>query len=204
MDDVLVETLVQKAKPVALADEPTVLAEAVALARLAAAHRQPVRRGSTVLGLWLGVGLLALGGTAAVAAPAFVEWARFTPDAATQRTFYTESGSVLGDCEVVARVVPVYRVPGVPNAEAERRTEEARRHLASHDWDSVIASITEDDLAEALAEEQQRDPNATALAVNGQLMGDRISNEFFRAGYDRPGVSLEVAGTCSPAEGSDD
>lgn len=152
----------------------------------------------------LGIGLLGLGVTAAAAGPAVIDWLGWTPDVVAQRTFDLGDGSELGLCEVFIHVDPAHQDVDVSEEEADRRTEEARKFLTEHDWEPLIGSITEREIEAAYAAEvAQRSmplpdgtmpPPATLSLVASKLMGDRISNEFERAGYLRPGVGLEAAG----------
>lgn len=208
---------VRRAAPPALGSDPVAAEHAEAVARAVPAGETLERSRMSrfrrfIAGAALGIGILGLGVTAATAGPAVTEWLGWTPDVVAQRSFDLGEGSDLGLCEVFIRVTPEYR--NVSDEEAERRTEEARKFLAAHDWDPLIASITEDEiLAEFAAEQAQRavpledgtlPPPATVSGAVTQLMFDRISEEFERAGQLRQGVSLEAAaGQCADAiEGS--
>lgn len=212
-----VDAAVRRAAPRALGAEPAAAEQAAAVARavVAAGTRQrlPVSRVRRFLsGAALGIGLVGLGITAAAAAPAVIDWLGWTPDVVSQRSLDVDlgDGSELGLCEVFIRVTPEYRHHDLSDAEVDKRTEEARRFLTEHDWEPLIASITEDEIQAAFAAEvEQRSvptsdgtmqPPANMSLVVTQLMGDRVSNEFQQEGYLRQGVGLEgAAGSCAGA-----
>jgi len=209
-----VDEAVRGAAPRALGAEPAAVEQAEVVARAVVARSRERARVSRLRkfigGSTLAIGLLGLGVTAATAGPAVIDWVGWTPDVIAQRSFDLGDGSELGLCEVFIHVDPVYRDVDVSNEEADRRTEEARRFLTEHDWDPLIASITESEIRVAYAAEvAQRSvptsdgtmpPPASLSLVVAQLMGDRISNEFERAGYLRQGVGLEAAG--GPCDGA--
>ena len=208
---------VRGAAPPALGAEVAAAAQAEDVARAVVAgsrdHSRKSRFRRFLGGSALGIGILGVGITAAAAGPAVFEWVGWTPDVVAQRSFdLGEEGAELGLCEVFIRVVPDYG--GVSNEEAVRRTEEARKFLAENDWEPLLASISETEIQAAFAaEEAQRStpfpngsmpPPPSLSLVVGQLMADRISDEFEEAGHQRTGVSMEtVAGPCDGAtEGS--
>jgi hypothetical protein len=205
---------VQRAVPRAFGADPAAAEQAEAIARAVVAGSGDRFRVSRLRrfmgGSALGIGLLGLGVTAAAAGPAVIEWLGWTPDVVAQRSFDLGEGSELGLCEVFIHVDPAYQDIDVSNEEADRRTEEARKFLTEHDWEPLIASITASEIESAYAEEvAQRSmplpdgtmpPPATLSLVVSHLMGDRISDEFERAGYLRPGVGLEAAGR--PCDGA--
>ena len=210
-----VDDVVRNAAPPAFGSEPAAAGAAEAIARSVVAKRARERAGLSRLrrliwGTTLGIGVLGLGITAATAGPAVFEWVGWTPDVVAQRSFELAGGPDLGLCEVLIRVVPDYNA--VSKEEADRRTAEARRFLAENDWEPFITSITESEIQAAFAEEIARrsvampdgtiPPPASLSLVVGQLMGDRISDEFERAGHLRQGVSLEGAG--GPCDGANE
>lgn len=207
---------IRSAAPRPLGADPAIAAQSQELARVIA--RTGNRRGAgrswrrILGGSMIGAGLFGVGVTAAVAGPALFEWIGWTPDAVVQRTFAIADGSPLGLCEVVARVVPE---GGVPEATAQKRTEDARRFLGEHEWGLVVSSITAEEIANELAAEESRRaslaaggaevPPVSAGVVASRMMGERIFEEFDRAGHMQPGVSLEMGGHCdgepeSPAQ----
>lgn len=207
---------VRHAAPPTLGADPVTAAEAGALAGSIVSRLRERRRGTSLRRLFAGsalsLGIVGLGVTAATAGPAVIDWLGWTPDVIAQRSFDVEEASGLGLCEVFIRVSPEYR--DVSDEDADRRTEEARKFLTEHDWEPLIASISANEIQTAFAEEvAQRSvplpdgtmpPPATMSLVVTQLMANRISTEFDRAGQLRPGVSLEAAaGPCDGAtEGS--
>jgi hypothetical protein len=198
---------IRGAAPRPLGADPVIAAESQELARVIARitkRRVGAGRWRRILGgSVIGAGLFGVGVTAAVAGPALFEWVGWTPDAVVQRTFTIADGSPLGLCEVVARVVPE---GGVPDATAEKRTEDARRFLGEHEWGPVVSSITAEEIANELAAEESRranmaaggasPPPVSAGVVASRMMGERIFEEFDRAGHMQPGVSLELGGHC--------
>jgi hypothetical protein len=209
-----VDEAVRGAAPRALGAEPAAAEQAEALARaVVAAEPRELSRITRlrrfVGGTALGIGILGLGVTAATAGPAVIDWLGWSPDIVAQRSFDLRDGSELGLCEVFIRVTPEYR--NVSDEEADRRTEEARKFLTEHDWEPLISSITASEIQAAFdAEVAQRSvpttsdgtmpPPATMSLIATQLMGDRISAEFERAGDLRQGVALEAAaGPCDDA-----
>ena len=197
---------VRRAAPPALGAVPQVAAQSQTLARVIAGTARSYRTagwrrilgGSVILAGVFGVGV-----SAAVAGPALFEWVGWAPDAIVQRTFTIADGSALGLCEVVARVV---REGGVPEATAQQRTDDARRFLRDHEWGPAVSSITAEEIMSRLAVEEAHRaslaaggadvPPASVGLVASQLMGERISEAFDRAGYLQPGVSLEMSGYC--------
>ena len=205
----------RRGAPRPLGAEPVAAGEAVAVAHAVAAAerngRRMSRRGAFFGGAALGLGILGLGVTAAAAAPAVIEWFGWTPDVVAQRTFDFGAGSDLGLCEVFISVKPDYS-RDVPDAEVDRRTEEARAFLVEHDWEPLIASITEQEIrAEYELEVSRRvaftdpasiasgatPPPATLSFAATQLMADRVFAEFEEAGHLRDGVAFSRgAGPC--------
>lgn len=215
-----VDELVRRAAPKALGADPVAArhAEAIARAVVAAETRERSRgpRFRRLLGgAALGIGILGLGVTAAAAAPAVVDWLGWTPDIIAQRSIGFDGGPDLGLCEVFIRVTPEYREHDLSDAEVDERTEEARRFLSEHDWEPLIASITESEIEAQydLEVEQSRaytDPDSIASGATPppatyegaalHVMKNRVSDEFIDAGFLRQGVSLEsAAGPCSGA-----
>lgn len=207
---------IRRAAPRPLGADPAIAAESRELARALVRTgnlRGAARRWRRMLGgSLIGAGFFGVGVTTAVAGPALFEWIGWTPDAVVQRTFTIADGSPLGLCEVVARVVPE---TGVPEATARKRTEDARRFLGEHEWGPVVSSITAEDIANELAAEESRranmvaggasPPPVSAGIVASRMMGERIFEEFDRAGHIQPGVSIEMGGHCdaepeSPAQ----
>lgn len=205
------DDVIRRAAPPPLGADAVLAAESQEVARSVAATARPrVRKWRYAFGASaLTLGLLGLGVTGAVAGPALFEWVGWAPDASAQRTFVIDENSTLGPCEVVARVV---QEGGVTEDVAERRTEAARRFLAEQDWDVLTASITADDIAAEMKAEQvhrmgasaegAEPPEVSAGLAASMLMGDRMRDEFMRAGHLQPGVSLEMSGRCeTPVEG---
>lgn len=209
MDDL--DAQIQRSAPRAFGEDP----EAAEFARFAAqeaasrarpsALRSRYKRYLSILGVT--TGLITVGVSAAVAAPAVLDWVGWTPEATVQRSFdIGEDGAV---CQLVARVVPEYR--NISAAEADRRTQEARVFLTEYDWDRVVASITTADIDAELAIEQARrtelaaiadadgatpPPPATPELAAGNLMATKIFDAFEKAGFLRTGTSIELAGDC--------
>lgn len=215
-----VDKVVRRAAPRALGAELAAAEQAEAVARAVVAAEIRERSRSSRLrrflgGATLGIGILGLGVTAAAAAPAVIDWLGWTPDVVAQRSFGFGDGSGLGLCEVFIRVTPEYRQHDLSDAEVDKRTEEARRFLTEHDWEPLIASITEAEIQAAYELEVEQSvaytdpdsiasgatpPPATYSGAAIQVMKDRISDEFSRAGHLRQGVGLEgAAGPCAGA-----
>ncbi|MDQ0893618.1 hypothetical protein [Agromyces ramosus] len=205
-----VDEVVRNAAPPPLGDDSAVAEQAAAVARAVVAAQTRERARISRLrgflgGTALGIGVLGLGVTAATAGPAVFAWLGWTPDVVAQRSFELGDGSEPGLCEVFIRVIPEYH--DISNEEADRRTEEARKFLTGHDWEPLIASITESEIQTAFAEEVARrsaalagsttPPPATLSGAATDVMFDRFSAEFERAGHLQHGVSLEAAaGPC--------
>ncbi|MCD2440654.1 hypothetical protein LQ757_00025 [Agromyces sp. SYSU K20354] len=215
-----VDEVVRRAAPRALGAELAAAEQAEAVARAVVAAETRERSRTSRLrrflgGAALGIGILGLGVTAAAAAPAVIDWLGWTPDIVAQRSFELQDGSDLGLCEVFIRVAPEYRQHDLSDAEVDKRTEEARRFLTEHDWEPLIASITTDEIQAAYELEVEQSvaytdpdsiasgatpPPATYSGAAIQVMKDRISDEFSRAGHLRQGVGLEgAAGPCAGA-----
>lgn len=210
---------VRQAAPPALGADPAAAAQADALARSVASELRQRRLGSRVrrilAGSALSLGIIGLGVTAAAAAPAVIDWFGWTPDIVAQRSFQLEDGTSLGLCEVFIGVEPYYENNDVPDEEIDRRTEEARKFLTEHDWDPLIASITNAEIeAEYELEVERRvaftdpasiasgatPPPATYSSAATRVMADRVNAEFRRAGYPIESVSLQFgAGPCDGA-----
>lgn len=212
---------VRQAAPPALGADPAAAAQADALARSVASELRQRRLGSRVrrilAGSALSVGIIGLGVTAAAAAPAVIDWFGWTPDIVAQRSFQLEDGTSLGVCEVFIGVEPYYE-GSVSDEEVDRRTEEARKFLTEHDWDPLIASITNAEIeAEYKLEVERRvaftdpasiasgttPPPATYSSAATQAIADRVNAEFRQAGYPIDSVSLQFgAGPCDGASES--
>lgn len=201
-----VDDAIRRAAPRPLGADPAIAARSRDLARVIArsGNRGAARRWRRIFGgSVIGAGLFGVGVTAAVAGPELFEWIGWTPDAVVQRTFTIADGSALGLCEVVARVVPE---DGVPEATARKLTEDARRFLGEHEWGPVVSAITAEEIAgEVAAEESRRanmaaggasPPPVSAGIIASRMIGERIFEEFDRAGHLQPGVSIEMGGHC--------
>lgn len=210
---------VLRAAPPALGADPVAAAEAETLARSVVGGCRERRPGSRlrriVAGSVLSVGIVGLGVTAATAGPVVIDWMGWTPDVVAQRSFELEDGTELGLCEVFVSVQPSSRDHDVPDEDVDRRTEAARKFLTEHDWDPLIASITTAEIeAEYELEVERRiavtdaasvasgvtPPPPTYSMAATQVMGERISDEFERAGHLEQGVGLEVA--AGPCDGT--
>lgn len=201
---------VRGAAPRALGAEQAAAEQAEAVARAVVAGSRGgagvSRFRRFITGAALGISVLGLGVTAATAGPAVIDSAGWTPDVVSQRSFSFNDGFKLGLCEVVFSAQPDY-TRDVSDEEADRRTEEARKFLTEHDWEPLIASITEGEIRAAFEEEvaqralvlpegNTQFPATMSIAAT-QLMADRVGAEFERAGYLRDGVSLAAAaGPC--------
>jgi hypothetical protein len=215
MDDWLDEA-VRRGAPQPLGADPVAAGEAVAVAHAVVAaqrtgRKRMSRRGAFLGGAALSLGILGLGVTTAAAAPAVFEWFGMTPDLVAQRTFDFGLGSDLGLCEVFIGVEPDYS-RDMSDAEVDRRTEEARAFLVEHDWEPLIASITEREIrAEYELEVSRRvaftdpdsiasgatPPPATMSIAATQVIADRVRAEFEEAGQLRDGVAFaQGAGPC--------
>lgn len=208
--------ILRNAAPPSLGANPATAecAQATARAVLADASRRNrfPRLRKIIAGSALSIGILGLGATAAVAGPAVAVWLNWTPDIVAQQSFDLGQGSELGLCEVFIRVAPEYGT--VSDQEADRRTKEARTFLTEHDWEPLMASITDQDIEAAFAVATDRrsrpmtdgtmPPPATLSRSATGLMFERFTTEFEQAGQLGDGVSLEAAaGPCGDAsEGS--
>ena len=138
--------------------------------------------------------LVLVGGAAAAAAPALMEWPPWEPDAMVEREFPV-SGDEDASCMVVARVVPDDATAG---SDQGARLDRARDFLETHDWSSLqtltIADIPADEL-----EGPRRQGMADQMILTMQI-SDQIGEAFDAGGYLGDGVSLEQAGRCSPKD----
>jgi hypothetical protein len=200
------DDLIRRAVPPTRQSYPALRGDADRLARLAVEEvgdstRRPRRRRNLWLVGALSVAGLSLGVTGAVAGPAILDWAGFTPDAAVQRSFDLGDGQGNVLCQVAIRVEPDYSAG--QGADVEREAREARVFLSTHDWDPTIASVDAEARRTAI-EQEQREADARGFTADPgiavtRLIADRIIEQFREAGYGE-GVSIESVGGCNITE----
>lgn len=206
------DELVRGAAPRGLGDETGAADRARFLAQTVAIESKGVRPGARLrkvfAGVAIGIGIVGVGVTAATAGPSMLAWVGWAPEAAVQRSFSIVEGDTT--CQVVARVLPEYR--NVSDAEADRRTAEARVFLTQFDWERAVESITVAEVDAAYAREQERrapliaeaestgatpPPAVSRGLVAADLMAERVQSAFDDGGYLRQGTSLEMAAECA-------
>lgn len=210
MDDL--DELVRGAAPRGLGEVAEAADQARLLAQTVAIESRGIRAGKrfhkVFAGFAIGIGIVGVGVTAATAGPSMLAWVGWAPEAAVQRSFSIVEGDTT--CQVVARVLPEYR--NVSDAEADRRTAEARVFLTQFDWDRAVESITAAEVDAAFMREQEQraqliaeaestgvtpPPAVSRSLVAADLMAEKIQSAFHDGGYLRQGTSLEMAAECA-------